>query len=51
MYKIKLVTKNTVEVKVEDLMIGLNSTIDDNQEIDLSLRRLENISIVKKVIM
>ena len=46
-----IVTKNTVEVKVEDLMIGLNSMIDDNQEIDLSLRRLENISIVKKVIM
>ena len=46
-----LVTKNMVEVKVEDIMIGLNSTIDDNQEIDLSLRRLENISIVKKVIM
>ena len=33
------------------LMIGLNSMIDDNQEIDLSLRRLENISIVKKVII
>ncbi len=29
-------------------MIGINSMTDQNQEIDLSLKRLENISIVGK---
>ena len=49
MQKFKLLSKRTrAEVKVNDVMIGLNSMIDQNQEKDLSLKRLENISIMGK---
>ena len=35
------------EVEAEDLMIE-NSIVDHNQEIDLSLKKIENASIVGK---
>ena len=45
MHKIKLLSR--VKVEAEDLMIG-NSIVGHNQEINLSLRKLENASIVGK---
>ena len=48
MHKMKLLSLRTkAEVEVEDLMIE-NSIVDHNQEIDLSLKKLENASIVGK---
>ena len=44
MHKIKLLSWRT---KVEDLMIE-NSKVGHNQKIDLSLRKLENASIVRE---
>ena len=50
MHKIKLLSRRTrVKVKAKDLMIG-NSIVGHNQEIDLSSRKLENISIVGKMV-
>ena len=50
MYKVKLFSQRTrVEVEAEDLMIG-NSMVGHNQEIDLSSRKLENASIVGKMV-
>ena len=50
MHKIKLLSRRTrVEVEANDLMIG-NSMVGQNQEIDLSLRKLENASIVGKMV-
>ena len=50
MHKIKLLSQRTnVEVEVEDLMIG-NSMVGHNQEIDLSSRKLENASIMGKMV-
>ena len=50
MHKIKLLSRRIrVEVEAEDLMIG-NSMIGHNQEIDLSSRKLENASIVGKMV-
>ena len=50
MHKIKLLSWRTrVKVEVEDLMIG-NSMVGHNQEIDLSSRKLENTSIVGKMV-
>ena len=48
MHKIKLLLWRTkVEVEVKDLIIE-NSKVGHNQEIDLSLRKLENASIVRE---
>ena len=47
MHKIKLLSR--VKVEAEDLMIG-NSIVGHNQEIDLSSRKLENASIVGKMV-
>ena len=50
MHKIKLLSRRTrVEVEAKDLMIE-NSMVGHNQEIDLSLRKLENASIVGKMV-
>ena len=48
MHKIKLLSWRTkAEVRAKDLMTK-NSIVGHNQEIDLSLRELENASIVGK---
>ena len=48
MHKIKLLSRRIrAEVEAEDLIIE-NSIIGHNQEIDLSLRKLENAFIVRK---
>ena len=48
MHKIKLLSRRTrVEVEAKDLMIG-NSMVGQNQEIDLSSRKLQKASIVGK---
>ena len=50
MHKIKLLSRRTiVKVEANDLMIG-NSMVDHNQEIDLSLKKIENASIVGKMV-
>ena len=50
MNKIKLLSRRTrVEVEAEDLMIG-NSVVGYNQGIDLNSRKLENASIVGKMV-
>ena len=50
MHKIKLLSRRTrVEVEAKDLMIK-NSIVGHNQEIDLSLRKIENASIVGKMV-
>ena len=49
MHKMKLLSLRTkAEVEAEDLMIE-NSIVDHNQEIDLSIKKLENASIVGKM--
>ena len=48
MHKMKLLSQRTkAEVEAEDIMIE-NSIVDHNQEIDLSIKKLENASIVGK---
>ena len=48
MHKIMLLSQRTrAEIEVDDLMIK-NSIVGHNQEIDLSLKKLENVSIVGK---
>ena len=47
MHKIKLLSR--VKVEAEDLMIG-NSIVGHNQEIDLSSRKLEKASIMRKMV-
>ena len=50
MHKINLLSRRTrVEVEAKDLMIG-NSMVGQNQEIDLSSRKLKNASIVGKMV-
>ena len=50
MHKIKLLSQKTrAEVEAKDLLIE-NLMVGHNQEIDLSLRKLENASIVGKMV-
>ena len=54
MHKIKLLSRRTraevkAEVEAKNLMIE-NSMVGHNQEIDLSLRKLENAYIVRKMV-
>ena len=50
MHKIKLLSLRTrVEVEAKDLMIK-NSMVGHNQEINLNSRKLENASIVGKMV-
>jgi hypothetical protein len=49
MQKVKLLSERTyVEVEVKGIMIDLRSMTCQYQEIDLKIRKLENVSIVEK---
>ena len=49
MQKVKLLSSGIeVEVEVNGTMIGLRSMTGQSQEIDISLKRLENASIIEK---
>ena len=40
--------RTEVEVEINGVMIELRSMIGQSQEINLSIRRLENVSVVEK---
>jgi hypothetical protein len=49
MQKVKLLSQRIeVEVEINGVMIKLRSMAGQSQEINLSIRRLENVSIVEK---
>ena len=49
MQKVKLLSQRIeVEVEINGVMIELRSMIGQNQEINLSIRRIENVSILEK---